>query len=280
MIQQLIQLIITQLVAGLAGVVTTPASRIVQGPIARPTQPDRPRITLAAGQLDWRQAMKDDVSGQPRNIEARERIPVNVVTPQGPYLLDNQPLDGTVEVKVVFAEDLVDEYATTLLPVTDFTVNIATRELTILEPIAGASALRVTYSFVGNASIREFEQAFGISLFLDGWDDLNQLAGLVTAIVHSQQALLLEQFNFLSPTSHTANGFFCQVALQRLSLISMTIPERADAQHLDDLEVILNFQVTGTEQLGKSLSGGFGLIESVHTRGESGPGINIVPGLG
>jgi hypothetical protein len=44
--------------------------------------------------------------------------------------------------------------------------------------------------------------------------------------------------------------------------------------------VILNFQVTGTEQLGKSLSGGFGLIESVHTRGESGPGVNIVPGLG
>jgi hypothetical protein len=279
-IQQLIQLIISQLVSGLASVITTPATRITQGPIASPTLPQRPRLALEAGRLDWLQSKNDDTSGQPRNIEARERILVNVGTPAGPYLLGNQPLDGTVEVDVVYNEGLVTEYSETLLPGIDFSVNIPARQITIIKSIVGATALRVVYAFVGNASIREFEQALAITIYLDGWNDLNRLCGLTTAIVHSQQQLLLEQFNFQTPTSHAANNYFCQVQLQRIKLLSMTMPERTPSQAVNDIAVVLNFQAIGTERMGVSLSGGFGLIESIHSRDQSGPGVNITPGLG
>ncbi len=280
MIQQLIQLIINQLVAGLAGVITTPATRITQGPITRPSQALRPRITLEADKLEWRQSLNDDTSGQPRNIESRERIPVSVGLPQGPYLLGNQPLAGTLDLVVVYNEGLVTEYTVPLLAGIDFTMNIATSQFTVIKPIVGANALRAVYSFVGNASVREFEQTLLVTLFLDTWTDLNRLSGLTTAIIHSQQVLLLDQFNFLSPSNFSANGFFCQVQLQRLKLVSMTMPPRTSTQALSDVVVVLNFVAVGTERLGKSLSGGFGIVQSIHTQGSSGPGVTIKPTLG
>lgn len=280
MIQQLITLIINQLVSGLAGVITTPATRITQGPIAAPTLPQRPRITLEAGQIDWRQEVMDDTSGQPRNLPARERIAVSVPTPQGPYTLGNRPLVGTVAVVVVHNEGLVTEWSEELLPGTDFSVNVAASQVSIVKPIAGASALRVAYSFVGNASVRDFEQAFVISIFLDGWTELNRLAGLCSAIVHSRQSLLLEQFNFQSPTLVTANTYFCSVLLSKIKLEQMTLPPRTSAQAATDIVVELRFSAIGTTRMGVALAGGFGTIEQIHTRGQSGPGVNIQPSLG
>lgn len=280
MIQQLIQLIINQLVAGLTGVITNPATRITQGPITRPTQAARPRIILEADRIDWSQTSRDDTTGRPRNLGARERIPMNLGVPAGPYTLGNQPLAGTVQATVVFHEGQVDEYADELLPDIDFTVNVDTRQLTVIKPIAGASALRVAYTFIGNAAVREFQQLLNITLYLDGWADLNRLSGLTSTVVQSQQQLLLDQFNFQSPTSFTANGYFCSVALSRIELVSMTLPARTTTQALSDVVVVLNLRILGTEQMGKSLSGGFGLLESIHTRGEVGPGVNIVPNVG
>lgn len=280
MIQQLIQLIINQLVAGLAGVIPTPASRITQGPVTPPLAAARPHIALQADALNWAQAAKDDTSGKPRNLSGRERIPVNVGTPAGPYALANQPLDGSVEVRVVYEEGLVDEYDEELLPGTDFTVNVPGSEVTILKTIDDASALRVTYTFIGNATVREFTQVLNLTVYLNGWSELNRVTGLTTAIVQSQQALLLEQFNFQTPTTYSANGFFCSVLLSKVNLVSMTMPPESSSGNIDDIQVVLSYHVVGTEQMGQSLSGGFGLLESIRSRDASGPGVNITPNIG
>jgi hypothetical protein len=279
-IQQLIQLIITQLVAGMAGEVTNPASRILVGPVASPALNTRPVWALEEGQLDLRQHVGDESSGQPRALEARERIPVNMGTPEGPYALDSQPLEGTVAIKVVYDENLVTEYSETLLAGTDFTVDIPNQEVTIVKDIEGASALRVVYSYVGNATMREFDQAFQITFYSNGYATLDKFLGLTAAIIQTQQALLLEQFNFQSPTSYAANGYTCQVFLQKVRLLRFEQPLRIEGQALGDIMVAMHFQASGQMRLGQSLSGLFGIIESIHTRGQGGAGVNIVPGVG
>jgi hypothetical protein len=159
-------------------------------------------------------------------------------------------------------------------------VDIPNQEVTIVKDIEGATALRVVYSYVGNATMREFDQFFHITLYSDGITNLDKFLGLSAAIIQTQQALLLEQFNFLSPTSYAANGYTCQVFLQKIRALRFEQPPRTEGQALADIVVEMHFQVSGQMRLGQSLSGGFGIIESIHTRGQSGPGVNIVPGVG
>lgn len=280
MIQELLQLMIAQLTAGMAGEVTSPATRFVVGPVDVPALNARPIWALEAGALEVLQAAGDDATGQPRPLEARERLPVNGGTPQGPYVLGNPPLAGSVGVKVVHDEGLVTEYSETLLPGTDFTVDIPTQAVTLVPDIAAASALRITYSYVGNASVKEFEQQLQVCLYVDGWADADRLMGLPAAIIQSQQASLLEQFNFQTPTSFSANSYTCQAYIQKIKLLRFEPVARVPEQAAGDVAVAMRYQVSGQMRLGQSLSGGFGLIQSIHTRGASGPGINIVPGLG
>jgi hypothetical protein len=279
-IQQLLQLIIARLVAGLAGQVSTPATRITLGPIADPDLPSRPRWALQAGDLDLRQSTADDTSGQPRPVELRETIAVNAGTPAGPYPLAQQPLEGSVEMKVVYEPNLVTEYAETLLPGIDFTVNLAGPNFTVVKDISEADLLRVAYSYVGNVHLREFEQGFYIDLYSDGWAGIDQWLGLTSAIIQTQQALLLEQFNFLSPTNFSANGFVSGASLQKIKLLKFEPQPLMEGQALDDARIRVYFSVTGQMRLGQSLSGGFGIISSIHTRGQDGPGVNIVPNVG
>jgi len=279
-IQQLLQLIIARLVAGLAGQVTTPASRVTLGPIGNPALNSRPLWALQTGELDFRQSTADDSSGQPRPVEMREALEVNVVTPAGPYPLAQQPLDGTVEMKVVYDLGLVTEYSETLLPGIDFTVDGTVPNFTVVKDITDASVLRVLYSYVGNTHLREFEQGFYIDIYHDGWAATDQWLGLTAAIVQTQQALLLEQFNFLSPTNFSANGFVSGVTIQKIKLLRFEPQMLEEGQSLNDAHLRIYFSVLGQLRLGQGLSGGFGIISSIHTQGLSGPGVNIQPGLG
>ncbi|MFM2376608.1 MAG: hypothetical protein RLZZ165_1705 [Bacteroidota bacterium] len=280
MIQQLLQLIMGQLVAGMAGQMDTPASRITLGPVESPPLTARPRVALEAANLALKHSVGDDSTGQPRSLEARERIPVNAGNPSAPYVLGNPPLDGTVSVRAVYDEGLVSEYSRDLVPVTEFSVSVPAKSVVLTKDIAGAKALRIGYSYVGNATMKEFDQEFRITFYLNGTADTDRWVGLTAAIVQSQQALLLDQFNFQTPTSFAANNYTCQVFLQKVKLLRIESLPRVAGQAAADVVIGMSFLATGQMRLGQSAVAGFGIIQSIHTRGASGSGVVIKPGLG
>lgn len=280
MIQELIQIIIDHLIAGLAGEFGNLNARVRPGPITDPTQSARPKWAVEMAELRTLTSPPDDSSAQPRPVEGREAIAVNGGNPAGPYALGSQPLEGSVEMKVVYDEGLVSEYSETLLPGIDFTVDLQASEFTVVKDITGASVLRVKYSFVGIATIQEFEQDFHISVYLDTWTDTDKWLGLPLSIIQSRHAEIVEQFNFLQPTNINVNSFMAQPFIQKVRFLRMDQVPRTSRQRLAEINWLMHFQVKGQLRLGQSLSGGFGIISNIHTRGASGPGVDIRPDLG
>lgn len=280
MIQELIDLIIAHVRVGLAGEFNDLNSRVVRSPMSNPTLSERPKWGVEAKALRFQQSMTDDGSGTPRPVAARARIAVNPGKPAGPYPFGNQPLVETVEMKVIYDEGLVTERSETLLPGIDFSVDAQVPNFTVSKDIAGADVLRVSYSYVGISSVREFEQQFEIQFFAAGWNDFDKWVGLAAAVVQSRHAQLIDQFNFQNPTHISLNGFVSNPTIHQIKLRGIEPLPPAPQQALTDLNWVMHYSVTGQLLLGESLSGGFGLIESVHTPAQSGPGINIVPDLG
>lgn len=255
-------------------------SRVRPGPITAPAMTARPKWAVEATTLTMLQAGGNDPAGEPGPVESRERIVVNVGTPAGPYVLNYQPLEGSVSAKVVYNEGLVTERSETLLPGIDFTVDIPAKSITIVRDIAGSDVLRVTYNYVGISILKDFEQEFHITIYTDTWQDVDKFIGLPLAIIQSRHKEIVEQFNFLNPTNYTANSFVAQSMIRQIRFLRMEPLPRTSRQKLADLEFRMFFKVQGAMRLGQSLSGGFGIITDIHTPGESGPGVNIIPDLG
>ena len=248
--------------------------------MSNPTLNARPKWGVEAKEMSIQQSMTDDISGDPRPVESRERIVVNGGNPAGPYALGNQPLEGSMAMRVVYDEGLVAERSINLLPGIDFTVDPQVPNFTVIRDISGADVLRVTYSYVGISILREFEQQFQIQLFARGWTDFDKWLGITTAVVQSRQAQLIEQFNFQNPTNIALNGFIANSTIHKIKLLRIEPLPKTSRQSLTDLRWVLYYSVTGQLRLGESLSGGFGIVSSIHTPDESGSGVNIVPDLG
>lgn len=280
MVHQLLSLIVAQLRTGLTGILSNPNGMVVLGPVNAPNLAARPLISCQIGALSPQKSVLDDGSGEPRPVELREVISVDGGNPGGPYALAQTPLEGTVAMQVVRDLGGVEEYAEHLLPGIDFTVDLQGPSVTVLKDIAGADVLRVVYSFVGISMVREFTQGIYVDVYSDGWVASDQLVSLVTTIVHTQHGLLLEQFNFTSPVSFAGNGYQSQAFLQKIRLQEIAPFPAVSGQALGDAKIRLSWEVTGLLRMSRTLSGGFGIITSIHSRGQSGPGVNVVPGVG
>lgn len=277
MIRQLLLKAVDELRTGFAGVFADPTGQIEMGPISSPDPGERPRIALSLGDLRVSQVVNDDGAGQPRNLEMRQAIPVNGVAPAGPYLLAETPLDGTVAVQAIFDANTVDEYRQELLPMTDFTVDAAGPSVEILADVSLASSLLVTYSYVGIATVREFEQGFSVDYFAMADGQVALHMGLVAAILQTRHSALLDHFNFTAPSSFSGNGFTNLVTLRRINALELV---RVETDALSDVRFQWQYNVLGAMRMSHSNAGAFGIISSIHTRGQTGPGVNVLPNLG
>lgn len=277
MISLLLAQVVAELRTGFTGVFSNTTTLIETGPVSVPAAGSRPHLVVNGLELTLNQAVNDDVSSQPRNLELRQSIPVNVATPAGPYALAQRPLDGTLEVTVVYQPGTVGEYSKPLLPGTDFTVNSAAQNFTVLASLAGASTLLVVYSYVGLATLREFGQLFSVEYYAANRTMVYQHMGLVSTILQTRHDALLDTFNFSAPSSFTANGYTTTVKLRRINPLKL---EQVTTTAISDVRMRWLFETTGVIRMSRSAPGTFGIISSVHTRGQSGPGVKIAPNLG
>ena len=262
MINKLIQETIARLRTGFAGVIDTPASHIVAGPISPPEASALPMITLCAGPYEINQAVKDEASSQPRPQAMTQILSVDAENPQGPYHSDKTPLQGTLQCRIIFDKGTVTERRLALQENKDFTIDYSSADVTLVYPVEEADEIILDYSFVGVFTLREFQQRLLLDVFAANIAESEQLAALSSSMILTQQNELLEHYNFTDRTEYIANQYVASHTLDHIDMLSGAPESLVNASRYQSV-----FQVHGRIKHTKEIVEGFGLIEKIHSPG-------------
>lgn len=270
MINKLLEAIVIVLRAGFTGVIPAPAARITFGTAVTPNPGQLPRLAAYAGLAEISQSVNDTAGSQVRPRDLRERLTVNGGAPQGPYALSKTPLEGSLSCQVVYQEGLVGEQRKLMVEGKDFKINYSNHTMTFTTSLAGAGVVLVQYNFPGVFTVREFRQEFYLDIFDGNPADLERWSALSVAMILTNQDGLLETFNQTNKTEHKANAYLSAHTLRNIGLLNGT-----PALVTSPFQMKLKFEVRGEIRSTKEISGGFGLIERVHSRGKTGGPVDI-----
>jgi hypothetical protein len=263
MIQNLIAKARNVLEATLGDVVSSPAQRILAAPVSAPTADLRPLIVLSAGDLIMSSPAPDSPNSQPRPQPHRERIALNPSAPDSPYLLHHQPLRGSAQAVAIVAEGEISEQRLRLQETQDYTVDYAAPSITFRRFMPAASAVHVSYSFVGIFTIQDFQQALLVDVFAADVPQLEQLASLTTGALLTAHDDLLDAYNRdpVFQTTYTSGSVTTTHRLSRVQLLT------AHMAYTPSIKIALGLQVAGQLTASRAIQDGFGLIEKVRSPG-------------
>ena len=230
-----------------------------------------PLIGLYLGEVNINQQSADTLSSAIRPQERKDRFVVDINTPQGPYTLPKTPLEGSLTCQVLFNEGQLGEKQRLMIEKKDFTIDYLNRLMIFSTSIAGASIVRVSYTFPGVFTIREFNQTFFIDIFDTSNDNLERLTSVTNAIVLTNHDWLLAQFNTIDRTQHTIGNYQSEHTLREIRLVQVAPTEIPDTPSLWHLE----FAVSGVIKVTKEISSGYGIIEKVISLGKTGQGVDV-----
>jgi len=205
----------------------------------------------------------DNQDSHPRPQPHRQRIPVVPDAPQGPYLLQHQPLRGSTQAVALVAEGQVSEQRLRLQETQDFTINHAGPSITFVRDVSAASAVIVAYSFVGVFTVQDFQQGLLVEVFATDVPQVEQLASLTSGALLTAHDELLDAYNRdpVFQTTYTAGSVTTAHRLSRLHLLT------AQMAYTPSLKMTLGLRVSGQITAARAIQGGFGLIEKVHSPG-------------
>lgn len=276
MIQKLGEQIVSILRLGLQGEIPDPTTHIVLEPVSDPNSGDIPLITFAKGELATYQIANELSSSQPRPQSFQQSLAVDTLAPQGPYALDQTPLEGSMLLRVVYDKDTLTERSQLFQENKEYTIDYTTGQLTVSKDISDASDLLLTYSFVGIFTIKEFQQNFLMTVYSDSTSELEILTSLCLSMISTNHDELLTSYNQTDKTVYSANDYVSEHSLSHIQLLKGQV----DFQN-NILKEELHFLVKGQIKSIKTLSGGFGLIEKVHSPGIiSDHAVDVEPNLG
>ncbi len=261
MVQQLISQIIERLRSGFAGVITNPATRILDGPAPVPTIAQVPRLALYMGTTAFEQQYRDQASSQPRPMEMRQTLPFNLGL--GPYQLAQTPLDKSMLCKVQFSQ-AVGGRRRLFQEGKDFTIDYQNARLSFIQEPNGAETMSLKYSYVGVFTVREFQQDFFLDIFDDSAAKVENWATLSTAMILSNHDELLNDFNINNPLPHIANEFVSEHTLSHVLPINTTVEKLPGS---DFFKLQMKFNANGQVKYIRTQLGGFGIIEKIQSPG-------------
>jgi len=262
MIDHLIQHIITLLRQGFDGVIPSPESHIVTGALAGEID-ELPAIAIYPSKLTWSQGLVESNSSGPRPQEFRQEIPVEAGSPQGPYPLAKTPLPGSAQGQLIFDPGEVTERRVTVLENKAFTIDYQTPAVSFSADLSEASLIRLTYSFVGVFTVKEFQQQFLVDVYDTGMAAVEKWASLANGMILTSHDELIEQYNVTAKTEYIANQFITRHTLGRLQSL-----EGSPGRQESALKMQLTYSATGYITLIKEIVDGFGLIQKIHSPGQ------------
>lgn len=273
MTHNLVTQIINTLRTGFAGVLTSPNTRVAEGPIPVPGNGQAPRLGVHLGETTYTQHHRETGSSQPRPIEMREELAVNGGNPAGPYQLAKTPLDTSALCKVLFDEGPMAGRRLLFVEGKDFNIDYQNAQLTFSRDMTGAETIILRYSYVGVFSLREFEQVLLLDVYDENASNAEKWASLATGMILSNHNELLELFNNTNPVTHISNAYLSVATISQILPIHSTT-ERTENDSFFKLQT--TFKAIGQVRFIKEIAGGFGLIEKIHSPGAAAEdGVNV-----
>jgi hypothetical protein len=274
-IKALIARITTRLQTDLTG---AGAPTVAEGPAPPPTgQGQLPRLVVSAGKLEMPPPFGDSPPGQVRPRETTEVFPVNANAVQGPYTLQQSPLDGTLSCRLVWRQrlDPLEGKKTRLYPRKGntgdgFTINPQTRQLQLFhsQALSGTPELEVEYAYAAVFTLREFRQMLLLEAYANNLADAEKWAALATAVLLTNTAKLLEDSN-KSGNVHSSGNYTTTHLLSEVQWVE-GLPERI-ADNI--FRHTAQFRCSGQIILARTLSESAAAIQKIYSPGhKSDPG--------
>jgi|GEM_PF-6739422 len=212
-------------------------------------------IGLLAGPLQVSQQVKDVRPNEPQPQPIREAF----VFTDDSYTLAKFPIKGSLIAAFVLDQngkkELLDEGD-------DFSVDYNAKILTLIETYDGdAAQLILQYTFIGVVTLREFEQEFIVGIQAASYDEVEEIASLVTTILLTHQQEALEAVN---PTNYDLEAYQSVHLLLRYQWLSGELVSLASNKY----QYQLRFQVQGQLKSVKTTPDlEYGVIKSVLSPG-------------
>jgi len=263
--------------AGVLGAVLSnlrPAPTVVLG---SPGTGAGPQVAVYGGDTQILAQGSEYPSSQPKPVEMQERIAVQSAhTATTPYPLQQPPVQGSVQVRLVFDPGGLEEYGL-LLAKEDFRVEETAPSVTIQADLGAATLLQVSYSYYSTVTTLAFRQALYLEMISPDVALREQLSALCGAILLTEHDVLVEQSNRLAASNvHTAGSYMSQVSVGRITWIGSSVVSSDVGPSLR-----MHFDVNGQIRNMRTGALNTSIIESIRSAGtKAGKGIHVVPELG
>lgn len=276
MIQRLLTEIVSKLRDGFNGEFSNPnpdpEDHIVLGNTV-PNNNDMPFIAVHQGVLTVNTQVRDTLSSEVRPQRIVEEKIINSENPDTIYSLNQIPLEGSVLCRVIYDLGERTERQQLLVLGTDYTVDAPNQSILFSFSLSGASVIRLTYSYAGVFTIREFQQVFFVDVYTDPFEEAERWAALSSTII-------LTHYNELLEAAHEYQESVSPYVAQR-SINQLLWTASEQDRTVSPERIRLSFQVQGQFAAIKEIPGDFGIIEKVRSPGvgDAGFPVDIEPQL-
>jgi len=177
-IQNLLQQITAAVLQHFPSNFSQPQIQILARPVDNLPPGLRPVIAMYPGKLDINQHYKESAPNQPCPQVHRQDIPLAGAALAGPYTLERAPLQGAVDVQLIYYKDALEEHRVPLVVDKDYTLHSASTDTVTItlsqalqNRLTGATHLLLRYPYVGASTLIYTEREFTQVLYLDVHDD-------------------------------------------------------------------------------------------------------------
>lgn len=240
-----------------------PAPRIVTGSVVDPSTEALPLITLYPGKLAISQKNKDVNASEPRTEELLQEFPITSTNTNAGFALARTPLPDSLKCRLIVDRGQRSEQTILLREGSDFRID-AQGKLLLQRQVAAGSLLRVSYTFIGIFTVKEFQQELLVDIYTDQMGVNERWASLTAAIILSSQTELIDRYNSSDRTEYSAGSFGTRHTIEQIQFVE------GNATRLNRLfNTRFLFSVAGQWRLSKVISDGFGLIETIRSPGRT-----------
>ena len=221
-----------------------------------------PVIAIYPGKLKFNQSCKDLSGSQPRLHKARQTIDVGRSQSKEGYTLNNTPLKGTIEARLLSDTDTEDGRRIKPVEATDFTIADHQPTIKFKKKFKFPGKVYLDYSYVGVRTIKEFQQELFIDFFDTDIAKVEKLNALTTGVVLTNYNNLIEASNEGAKSRYPFRPVSIIPNIEEVETLE-AIPEIQEK--LSKLQ--LKLLVTGTLQFVKEIADNFDFIESIASPG-------------
>lgn len=239
---------------------------------ALPPSAGQKRLLVGATKLEMPAVFGDAPPGQVRPRDRREAFAVNTNNLEGPYVLSQEPLEGTLSCRFTWKQpgDNLEGKKTRVYPRKSdagdgFVIHYLTKELRLYHaaPLVGTPTLEVEYTYPAIFTIREFAQTMLLESYSNTPEDAEKWAALAVDILVSNTPEMLDTANS-SGNVHSNGNYLTE------HLVSQFYPVSGLVERVDNnlFRYTVHFQVQGQVILVRAMTETANVIEKIYSPGK------------